>query len=201
MAVRQLTSKSVTQLLQQWKAGDQDALEALMPIVYQELRAVAHNYLRRERAGHTLQSTALVHEAYIRLVSGKPVPTENRAHFVAVAARLMRQILVDYARGRGAAKRGEGYKIELDENIEAVKEPGTDVVALDEALNALAERDEQQSRVVEVRCFGGLTIEETALVLGISPATVKRDWSMAKAWLSREMRRSQGGKPGAVEQT
>jgi RNA polymerase sigma factor (TIGR02999 family) len=201
MAIGQLTSKSVTQLLLQWRAGDRDALEALMPVVYQELRLVAHNYLRRERAGHTLQSTALVHEAYLRLVSGRPVATENRAHFVAVAARLMRQILVDYARGRRAAKRGDGYKIELSENIEAAKEPGTDVVALDDALKALAQRDEQQSRVVEVRCFGGLTIEETAKVLGISSATVKRDWSMAKAWLSREMRRGQGGKSGAVEQT
>lgn len=195
------TSQPVTQLLLQWRAGDQGALEALVPLVYQELRAVAHHYLQRERPGHTLQSTALVHEAYLRLVSGGAVPTENRAHFVAVAARLMRHILVDYSRGHRAAKRGAGCKIELTEDIPAAQAPHTDVVELDDALNTLAQRDEQQSRVVELRCFGGLTIEETADVLGISPATVKRDWNLARAWLSRGMRRNRRGSAGAVEQT
>ena len=197
----QLGSKPVTELLLQWRAGDQGALEALVPLVYQELRAVARHYLQRERPGHTLQSKELVHEAYLRLVRGGPVPTENRAHFVAVAARLMRQILVDYARAHRAAKRGAGCKIELSEDVEALQAPRTDVVALNDALNTLAQRDEQQSRVVELRCFGGLTIEETAEVLRISPATVKRDWNMARAWLSREMRRNHGGKHGNVEQT
>lgn len=197
----QQTSKPVTQLLLEWRAGDQGAFEALMPLVYEELRKVAHHHLQRERPGHTLQSTALVHEAYLRLVSGGPVPTENRAHFVTVAARLMRQILVDYARNHRAAKRDAGFRIELNEAIEAEQTPRTDVLALDDALNALAQRDQQQSRVVEVRCFGGLTIEETAEVLGISPATVKRDWSMARAWLSREMRRRGRGKAGVVVQT
>jgi RNA polymerase sigma factor (TIGR02999 family) len=172
-----------------------------VPLVYQDLRAVAHHYLQRERPGHTLQSAALVHEVYLRLVSSDPAPTESRAHFVAVAARLMRQILVDYARAHEAVKRGAGCKIELGEAIEPIQVPRTDLVALDDALNALTHRDEQQSRVVELRCFGGLTIEETAEVLRISPATVKRDWNMAKAWLSREMRRNHGGKDGSVGQT
>lgn len=172
-----------------------------MPLVYEDLRAVAHHYLQRERPGHTLQSAALVHEAYLRLVSSGPTPTENRAHFVAVAARLMRQILVDHARAHDAVKRGADCKIELGEAIESAQLPRRDLVALDDALSTLARRDEQQSRVVELRCFGGLTIEETAEVLRISPATVKRDWNMAKAWLSREMRRSHGGKDGSVGQT
>jgi RNA polymerase sigma factor (TIGR02999 family) len=190
----------VTQLLAKWREGDQGALEALVPLVYAELRAVAHHYLQRERSGHTLQSTALVHEAYLRLVSGSPAPTENRAHFVAVAARLMRQILVDYARGHRAAKRGAAYRIPLSEAVEAPKAVGTDVIALDDALNELARRDEQQSRIVELRSFGGLTIAEAAEVLGISPATVKRDWSMARAWLLREMRKNRHGQAGEVEQ-
>jgi RNA polymerase sigma factor (TIGR02999 family) len=171
-----------------------------VPIVYDDLRAVARHYLQRERPGHTLQSAALVHEAYLRLVSGEPVPTENRAHFVALTARLMRQILVDHARAHDAVKRGAGLTVELEEAIEQ-EMPRTNLLALDDALHALSCRDEQQSRIVELRCFGGLTIEETAEVLSISPATVKRDWNMAKAWLSRQMRRSQHGTDRSVEQT
>src|ERR1700726_2712209 len=176
--------QAVTELLVKWRAGDQAALQALIPLVYNELRAVARHYLQGERRDHTLQSMALVHEAYLRLVNHGPVQTENRAHFVAVAARLMRQILVDHARAHRAAKRGAGLKVELDGDIEA--------------LIALSRRDEQQSRIVELRYFGGLTLEETARVLSISPATVKRDWNMAKAWLTREMRRGGSGKTGAL---
>ena len=196
----EIRSNSVTQLLLQWRAGDKTALEALVPLVYEDLRAVAHHYLQRERPGHTLQSAALVHEAYLRLVSAEPVSTENRAHFVAVAARLMRQILVDHARAHDAVKRGAGCTVELGEAIEQAEMPRTDLLALDDALHALSHRDEQQSRIVELRCFGGLTIEETAAVLSISPATVKRDWNMAKAWLSRQMRRNHSGTDRSVEQ-
>jgi RNA polymerase sigma factor (TIGR02999 family) len=194
-------SSSVTQLLLQWRTGDKAALEALVPLVYHDLRAVAHHYLQRERPGHTLQSAALVNEVYLRLVGGGPAPTENRAHFVAVAARLMRQILVDYARAHGAAKRGADCTIELSEAVELPQASRQDLVDLDDALKALTQRDEQQSQIVELRCFGGLTIEETAEVLKISPATVKRDWNMAKAWLSRQMRRSNSGRDGNVGQT
>ncbi|MGA8221017.1 MAG: sigma-70 family RNA polymerase sigma factor [Candidatus Acidiferrales bacterium] len=192
----QVPSQPVTELLVKWRGGDQGALHALVPLVYKELRDVAHRYLRHERSGHSLQSTALVHEAYLRMINQGPADTQNRAHFIAVAANLMRQILVDYARARGTAKRGaklrvelnlEHYAAEADEQLEA------DIVALDEALIALSQRDEQQTRIIELRYFGGLTIPETAEVLGISPATVKRDWSMAKAWLGREMRRGRGG--------
>jgi RNA polymerase sigma factor (TIGR02999 family) len=196
--VRQLPSQPVTELIVKWRAGDQGALHALVPLVYRELRAVAHNYLRAERPGHTLQSTALVHEAYLRLVDQGPFDTGNRAHFFAVAARLMRQILVDYARSRRAAKRGGDCRVGLDEDLAMSKKLAPDVVALDAALNELSRRDAQQGQMVELRYFGGLTVEETAEVLGISVATVKRDWSMAKAWISREMRRNKGGKTGAV---
>jgi len=179
----------VSELLLRWRKGDQKALDVLMPLVYRELRAIAHRYLGRERPDHTLRSTALVHEAYLRLVQQGPVDTENRAHFVAIAARLMRQILVDYARSHRAAKRGAGFKVELDEALAFPKVGSIDVIALDDALNGLARIDEQQSRIVELRFFGGLTTEETAEALGISPATVKRDWNVAKAWLTRQMTR------------
>jgi RNA polymerase sigma factor (TIGR02999 family) len=193
-----VASQRVTELLVQWRAGDEDALPALVPLVYNELRAVAHRYLRRERRSHTLQSEALVHEAYLRLLDGQPVPTENRAHFVAVAARLMRQILVDYARSHLAAKRGSGQQVELTLDIDPPQSPPVDIVALDDALNALSCRDPQQGRIVELRFFGGLTIEEAAAALAISPATVKRDWAMARAWLSREMGKGRHGR-GTVE--
>jgi RNA polymerase sigma factor (TIGR02999 family) len=191
-------SQRVTELLVQWRAGDEDALQALVPLVYNELRAVAHRYLRHERQSHTLQSEALVHEAYLRLLDGRPIATENRAHFVAVAARLMRQILVDHARSHQAAKRGSGQRVELTLAIDAPQSRPVDVVALDDALNALSRRDPQQSRIVELRFFGGLTIEESAAALDISPATVKRDWAMARAWLTREMKKG-GHEPGTME--
>jgi len=193
-----LPSQPVTELIVKWRAGDQEALHVLVPLVYKELRAVAHHYLQAERPGHTLQSTALVHEAYLRLVQQGPIETGNRAYFFAVAAKLMRQILVDYARSRRAAKRGGNCLVELDEDLAIAKKQTADVVALDSALSELSKRDEQQSQIVELRYFSGLTIEETAEVLSVSAATVKREWTMAKAWISREMRRGEGGKIGAV---
>jgi RNA polymerase sigma factor (TIGR02999 family) len=194
-------AESVTELIAQWQGGNQEALQALIPVVYQELRALAHHYLRAERPGHTLQSTALVHEAYLRLVDQSPVQIQNRAHFVGIAAKLMRQILVDYARRRRAAKRGPECKVELDKSFEGfdvAQEQGVDVLALDDALTQLSRRDAQQGRIVEMRFFGGLTVGETAEALDVSAATVKRDWTMAKAWLTREMQRGAGGKNQAV---
>lgn len=191
------SSERVTQLLVQWRAGDEEALHALVPLVYNELRTVARRYLRHERRSHTLQTEALVHEAYLRLLDGNPIPTENRAHFIAVAARLMRQILVDYARSHQAAKRGAAQRVELTLEQEPAPTPPADVMALDDALTALEKLDRQQSRIVELRFFGGLTIEEAAAALDISPATVKRDWAMARAWLSREMKKDRHG-PGTM---
>ena len=184
---------SATQLLARWKDGDQGALEALIPLVYRELRQAAHRCLRGERPDHTLQSTELVHEVYLRMAGDDAPPTENRAHFIAIAAKLMRQILVDYARRRAAAKRGPLYKVELDSGLVLPQRSTVDVVAIDDALTRLARRDAQQERIVELRFFGGLTVEETANVLDISTATVKRDWNMAKAWLVREVGRGSGG--------
>jgi RNA polymerase sigma factor (TIGR02999 family) len=183
----------VTELLARWRQGDDQALEAIVPLVYKELHDLAHGYLRREQPGHTLQSMALVHEAYLRLVDQGPPDTRDRAHFVAVAARLMRQILVDYARSRGAAKRGAGLKVGLSaaaDQPEARAGSATeiDLMALDDALEELARLDERQGKIVELRYFGGMTNEEAALALGISPATVKREWTLAKAWLSRRIR-------------
>jgi len=182
------SSNQVTQLLIRWRGGDREALEALMPLVYDELRRLAHHYLRQERNDHTLQSTALVHEAYLRLAGQNPPEWQNRAHFFGIAAHLMRQILVEYARGRGAAKRGgSACRLTLDEGLALSTELSVDVVALDRALKELCALDEQQSRIVELRFFAGLTIEDTSNVLGISPATVKRDWVTARAWLYRAM--------------
>jgi RNA polymerase sigma factor (TIGR02999 family) len=182
--------QDVSRLLIAWSNGDEEALEQLMPLVYEELRRLAHRHLGRERAGHTLQTTALVHEAYLRLVDQKEVRWQNRAHFFAVAAQMMRRILVDYARSRRFAKRGGGAQpVSLDEAMVVSNERAADIVALDEALNALAEFDERKSRMVELRFFGGLSIEETAEALRVSPGTVMRDWTLAKAWLQREMRR------------
>ena len=197
--MNQEPSQPVTELLVKWKHGDSKALDALLPLVYKELKAIAHHCLRQERPGHTLQSAALVHEAYLRLAHGAPPDAQNRAHFAAVAARLMREILVDYARSRGAAKRGVDCLVEMDEAVITPKKQGVDVLALDDVLNELAEMDEQQSRIVELRFFGGLTIEETSSVLAISPATVKRDWNVAKAWLSRAMKKGRSGSTAAVE--
>jgi RNA polymerase sigma factor (TIGR02999 family) len=196
--VSRLPSQLFGELLLKWRAGDQEALQALVPLVYKELRAVAHGYLKRERPGHTLQTTALVHEAYLRLANQRPLATENRAHFIGVAARLMRQILVDYARSHRAAKRGPDRKVELDAALAVPQMPRADVVALDDALTDLAQVDEQQSRIVELRFFGGLTTEEAAEVLGISRSTAKRDWNVAKAWLTRQMKRGSRGPSGTV---
>ena len=167
---------------------DKESLDKLMPAIYDELRRQAAHYLRQERPGHTLQTTALIHEAYVRLVDQRNVQWQNRAHFFGIAAQMMRRILVDHARTKKRAKRGgSDIKVSLDDAAVAVKGQDLDVVAVDEALSRLAKIDEQQSRVVELRFFSGLTVEETAEVMGISPATVKRDWSMAKAWLHREL--------------
>ena len=186
-------SHPVSELLVKWRAGDQDALQALVPLLYSELRAMAHHYLQRERPGHTLQTTALVHEAYLRLCDQRPFHAENRTHFVAVAARLMRQILVDSARSHRAAKRGPDRKVELDAAVAMPQLRSADVLAVDDALQQLARVDEQQSRLVELRFFGGLTIEEAADVLGISRSTAKREWNVAKAWLTRQMKRRSHG--------
>jgi RNA polymerase sigma factor (TIGR02999 family) len=180
--------QNITELLVGYGRGDKEALDQLMPIVYDELRRQAARYLRREQAGHTLQTTALIHEAYLRLVDQRHVQWQNRAHFFGIASQLMRRILVDHARTKKRVKRGgSDIKVSLADANVAVKGQDLDVVALDEALDRLAQIDEQQSRVVELRFFSGLTVEETAEVMGISKATVKRDWSVAKAWLYREL--------------
>ena len=184
----------VTILLRKLSEGDQAAPEELMPLVYDELRRLAHAYMQNERSGHTLQATALVHEAYVRLVDWENVTWQNRAHFFAVAAKLMRRILVDHARTRDAEKRGGGaQRLVLDE---AVSFPSArrdvDLIALDESLESLGELDRLQAQVVELRFFGGLTIEETAHALNITPAVVRREWTVAKAWLHREISRTDG---------
>ena len=171
-----------------WRSGDQHARDALMPLVYEELRRLAQHYLRHERSDHTLQSTALVHEAYLRLAGQSPPQWQNRAHFFGIAAHIMRQILVEHARGRNAAKRGgNALRIELGEEMALAQQTDVDLIVLDKALLQLSELDAQQGRIVELRFFGGLTIEDTSDVLGISPATVKRDWTTARAWLFRAM--------------
>lgn len=181
------TSQSVSELLVKWQAGDEESLRRLLPLVYKELRRMAHYRLRNERPDHTLQSTALVHEAYLRLMKQQPMHFKNREHFFAVSAHLMRQILVDYARQRKAGKRCDGPKLSLEEDVIATKTRSVDLLALDDALNDLAKIDPQQSRIVELRFFAGLSIEETSRVLGISPATVKRDWATARIWLHHEI--------------
>ncbi len=179
---------AIGQLLVKWHEGDQEALRALFPLLYEDLHRVAHQYLRKARPGHTLQTTALVHETYLRLEQQHAPQFQNREHFVAVCALLMRQILIGHERTRRAAKRGAGATtIMLDEAIAPAKSRGLDLIALDDALNGLARLDPQQSRIVELRFFGGLSIEETAQLLGISPATVKRHWATARVWLHREM--------------
>jgi RNA polymerase sigma factor (TIGR02999 family) len=179
-------SKPISELLVRWRDGDQGALQALLPLVYDELKRLARNYLRNERPGHTLQSTALVHEAYLRLVQS-PLQLQNRTHFFAVAARLMREILVDHARSRRAAKRDYRCKITLDRAVALPQKRDVDLLALDDALDELSRLDPRQGRIVELRFFGGLSIDETSEILGISPATVKREWTTARAWLHREM--------------
>jgi RNA polymerase sigma factor (TIGR02999 family) len=178
----------VTQLLAQWRSGDREALDRLMPLVYQELRAIAGRYLRNERPGHTLQSTALVHEAYVRLIDQTRSDWRSRAHFFGVAATIIRNILVDHARARNAVKRGgAAAALSLDDALEMPQNRGVDLIAIDDALLTLSRLDPQQSRIVELRFFGGLTIEETAEALGISAATVKRDWVLAKTWIFKTL--------------
>lgn len=184
----------LTNLLVEWGRGSQPALDRLLPYVYDELRTLARSYLRRERPGHTVQTGTLVHEAFMRLIEGQQVPWEGRAHFFGIAARLMRQILVDHARARDAVKRGAGEAVEpLSSALSvAVQAMDVGVLALDRALAQLAAIDPDQARVVELRFFGGLTVEETAEAMGVSAGTVKREWSMARAWL----RRAIAGEPG-----
>ena len=182
--------KEITRLLLAWGDGDESALAALTPLVYQELRRRAHRYMSGERAGHTLQTTALVNEAYLRLIDLRNVRWQNRAHFFAVSAELMRRILVDFARSRGYQKRGGGVRhVELDEAAVVAKDRGAEMVVLDEALKALAGLDARQARVVELRYFGGLADAEIAEVLKVSVGTVRRDWTLARAWLNLELSR------------
>jgi RNA polymerase sigma factor (TIGR02999 family) len=181
-------TRNITHLLKEWSDGDQQALDELTPLVYEELRQQAARYLRKERPNHSLQATALINEAFLRLIDVTDVQWQNRAHFFAIAAKLMRRILVDHARRRDAEKRGGSQVcLTLDEGVAWASEPDVDLLAIDEALDKLAIIDEQQARVVELRFFSGLTVEETATALGISPKTVKRDWSVARAWLKREI--------------
>ncbi len=179
-----LSKPNVTELLQEWQQGDREALDRLTPLVYDELRRIAHAYVQRERSGHTLETTALVNEAYLRLAGGQNVNWQNRAHFFAVAAQVMRRILIDHARKRHYMKRGgEAQQVSLDEASVMTEVRATELVALDDALEELAQLDPRKSRVVELRYFGGLSLEETADVLEISMMTVRRDWRAAKAWL------------------
>lgn len=184
-----ITSKhEVTALLQQWRSGDKEALDKLTPLVYDELHRLAHQYISRERPGHTLQTTALVNEAYLRLVEQSDVDWESRAHFFAVSAQVMRHILVDYARQHASAKRGGNFqKVELDGEVIVSRNRASELVALDEAMQALHEIHPRRSKVVELRYFGGLNNKETSEVLKVSEATIERDWRFAKAWLYREL--------------
>src|SRR5690349_12554622 len=182
-------SKDITQLLLDWSGGDRRALDSLIPLVYKQLRQLAASYLRRERAPYTLQSTALVHEAFLRLVDQRCTSWQTRAHFFGATAQIMRRILIDRARARRRGKRN-GIQLELDESL-AAPERRIDLIALDEALDELAALDNRQSRIVELRFFGGLSIEEAAEVLGISPMTVKREWAVARVWLFRRLAHAQ----------
>ena len=181
------TDPNVTRLLLDWSHGDQQALAELMPIIYGELRRLAHNYLRRERPDNTLQTTALVHEAYLKLIDQRSVNWQNRAQFFAIAAQAMRRILIDNARRHLAGKRGKGERISLDESAAVSPAKDESLLALDDALRELESIDPQQSRIIELRYFGGLTIDETAEAMTLSPATVKREWAMARAWLYQSL--------------
>lgn len=186
-------SHRVTELLVAWSKGDERALDALTPLVYGELRRLARSYMRQERAGHTLQSTALVHEAFLRLIDQR-VQWNSRAHFFGIAAQMMRRILVDHAKAQSTAKRGAGaLRIELDEGLATAPSRDVDLLALDEALERLNKVDPQRSRIVELRFFGGLSNEESAEVLGVSPATIQRQWTGARAWLFHELNASEAG--------
>jgi RNA polymerase sigma factor (TIGR02999 family) len=182
------SAPTITQLLVKWSNGDQQALDELTPLIYDELRHMARTYLRRERSGHTLQATELVHEAYMRIIDQDSVSWQNRAHFFGIASQMMRRILVNYALARAAQKRGGGAKkLLLDEAVNLRDQREKDLIALDDALTQLERLDPQQTRIVELRFFGGLSIQETAEALRISPATVKRDWSTARLWLRRKL--------------
>ncbi len=181
-------TQEITQLLLAWNEGDEQALARLMPLVQDELHRLAHRYMAGERSGHPLQTTALINEAYLRLIDSSRVRWQNRSHFFAVSAQLMRRILVDVARARDKQKRGgDVIHVSLDEAMIVSREPGPDVIALDDALTTLATFDPRKSKVIELRFFGGLSVEETAEVLGVSPVTVMRDWGLAKIWLLREL--------------
>ena len=181
-------SHEVTQLLMAWNDGDQSALQRLIPLVHAELHRIARRYMRNERAGHTLQTSALINEAYLRLIDAQQVHWQNRAHFFGIAAQLMRRVLVDFARSRSYKKRGGGaHQVSLDETMVITEERGEDLVALDEALSALSELDERKGRVVEMRFFGGLSEKEIAEALTVSQETVRRDWRLAKSWLRRRL--------------
>jgi RNA polymerase sigma-70 factor (ECF subfamily) len=196
-----LEPDDISRLLRAWSDGDQNALKGLTPIVYEELRRLAHYYMERERPGHTLQTTALVNEAYMRLVDYKRMQWQNRAHFFAISAQVMRRILVDHARSHNV-KRGAGLqRVSLEESAAVAGDREEDLVALDDALNALARLDPRKVQIIEMRFFGGLSVEETAEVLKVSPATVKRDWSIAKFWLYRELGGGTGDGFGTVETT
>ena len=183
-----LDDQATHDLIAKWRAGDEQALKELLPLIYEQLHRVARQHLRHQRVDHTLQTTALIHEAYLRLAGGADVSVRDRNHFVALASRMMRQVLVDHARGRLSAKRQGGVRVTLSEAAGVADE--IDVLGIDEALTRLSELDEQQARIVELRFFGGLSIQETADVLHISESTVKRDWTMARTWLSRELQNS-----------
>jgi RNA polymerase sigma factor (TIGR02999 family) len=194
--VRPTKSAEITGLLKAWSLGDAAALDRLTPLVYDELRDLAHRYIRHERAGHTLQTTALVNEAYLRLVDVKGIDWQDRVHFLAVSARIMRRILVDAARARASAKRGgemervdHSTAVDFDQLPAANSDRAADLLALDDALSKLTQMDPRRAQVIELRFFGGLTVEETAGILNISPQSVMRDWKLARAWLSRELRR------------
>ena len=182
------TTNEITDLLVAWNDGEDTALEKLVPLVEVELRRLARSYMRRERAGHTLQTTALINEAYLRLINARRVSWQNRAHFYGIAARVMRRILVDFAREKNYQKRGGGaFQITLDDTLAATPNDDPDLLALDEALNELARVDERKAQVVEMRFFGGLTEKETAVALNVSPETARRDWRLAKSWLLRRL--------------
>jgi len=188
------TPKTITQLLLEWGKGDTRALDELMPLVYEELHRIARHYMAGERPGHTLQTTALIHETYLRLTNQDPIAWQNRAHFFAVAAQAMRRILVDHARSRDAAKRGGGVpKVAIEETALVTQKQARELVALDDALRDLTTIDPRKSQVVGLRYFGGMSVEETAEILGVSSVTVMRDWSTAKAWLLRAIRQRQSG--------
>lgn len=191
----------ISRLLRAWSEGDETALERLAPLVEGELRRLARCYLAGERPGHLLQTTALLDEVYVRLLGWRPVQWQNRAHFLGVAARMMRRVLVDYARKRPQTSRGEARIVPVDDALDVARERGADLIALDDALWALGEIDARKARIVELRYFGGLTVDETAEVVGVAPVTVMREWAKAKAWLFHELSRENGDAPAGMDRS